>query len=82
MLRHVYIFNSQEPHCYSPNCLRLVWGQNRAVTLPNLYVNMFKDHLVAEALSRNPQIFVHCVRRGQWTTSEAERDKCMLSNSV
>ena len=41
--------------------------------------NMFKDHnFVEEVLSRNPEcreIFVHCVRRFQWTTSEAERDK-------
>ena len=37
--------------------------------------NMFKDHnLVAEALSHNPgerrDIFMHCVRRGQWITNE------------
>ena len=50
------------------------------VTLPKLCMcNMFKDHnLVAAALSCNPgecrEIFMHCVRRGQWTTSEAKRD--------
>ena len=44
--------------------------------------NIFKDHIsVAEALSRNPKEiagtkFVHCVWRSQWTTSEAEQDKC------
>ena len=37
--------------------------------------NMFKDdNLVVESLSRNPgehrEIFVHCVRRVQWTTTE------------
>ena len=45
--------------------------------------NMCEDHnLVAAALSRNPEvcreIFVHCVRRSQWTASEAERDKRAL----
>ena len=46
-----------------------------------LNYNMFKDHnSVAEALSRNPgerrEVFVHCVRRDQWTTREAKRDNC------
>ena len=43
--------------------------------------NMLKDHnLVAETLSHNPgEIFVHCVQRGQWTTSEAKRDNFVFT---
>ena len=46
--------------------------------------NIFKYHiLVAEALSRNPEecreIFERCVRRGEGTTSEAERNKCAFT---
>ena len=55
-----------------------------ALNFAQTMCNMFKNHnLVAEALSRNPEvrreIFVYCVWRGQWTTSEAERDKRALA---
>ena len=33
-----HVFNSQEPHWYCPNCLRLILGQSKALTLPNLCV--------------------------------------------
>ena len=36
VLKHWYILNSQEPHWCYPNCLQLVWGQSRALTLPKL----------------------------------------------
>ena len=81
-IKHVYIFNSQEPYwCYS-NCLRLVLGQNRALTLPKLCVIcsriIIKVQTFTEALCRNPRVaksrqdftpgnIQHYVWRGQWT---------------
>ena len=72
----------QLPHWCYPNCLRLVWRQRRAQTMCNL----FKDHiLVAEALRCNAdecrEIFVHCVRRGEWTTSVTQRACTVLYRS-
>ena len=50
------IFNSQEPLCCSPNCLRLVWGQSKSRYFAHTMCKMFEAHiLVAEALTRNPE---------------------------
>ena len=77
--------NSQQPHWCYPNCPRLVWRQSRALTLPKLCVICSKIILVAEALRCNAdecrEIFVHCVCRGEWTTSVTQRAWTVLYRS-
>ena len=54
---HVFIFNSQEPHWCSSNCLRLVIGQSIALTVPELCVmsrTIIQGQKFTEALCRNP----------------------------
>ena len=46
-IRHVYIFNSQESHWYSPIVFDQLLGQSRALTLLKLCV-MFKDHMIQD----------------------------------
>ena len=61
-----------------PNCLRLVLGQSRALTSPKLCVICSRNIILWQnfrvALRQNPEecrkIFMHCVRRGQWTSNE------------
>ena len=58
-IRHVYILNSLEPRWCFPNCLWLVMGQSRTLTLPNkpcvmVLDHMFQDHNLG-ATSHNPR---------------------------
>ena len=46
-IRHVYIFNLQEPRWCSLNCLELVIWQRRTLTLPKLCV-MVPDHMIQD----------------------------------
>ena len=86
ILRHVYIFNSQEPHWCYPNCLQPVFGQSRPLTLPNLCVTssttIIKWQNFTGALCRNPgerrEIFINCFRRGLYLV-DYKRDSRALT---
>ena len=65
ILRHVYVFSSQEPHWCYPNCLRLVWAQNKALTLSKLYkCNMFQDQTLVAKFHRITRLILRQSMQG------------------